>query len=678
MYLKLFAAGVMLISLALSSEVAPLGSYTPRERSHWAFVKRGAPAVPSFPLASDNAWIKSPIDAFILQRLKKEGLQPAPPADRVTLIRRVYFDLIGLPPSPREVAAFVADKSPEAWPKLVEKLLASPQYGERWGQHWLDVVRFAETDGFEYDTHRTDAWRYRDYVIHAFNTDKPYDRFVTEQLAGDEMNAEEPEEEDEALIASGFNRLGPLRKNAGNQEVASSRNEVLTEMTNAVGAALLGVTVGCARCHDHKFDPIRQSDYYRIQAYFAATHERDLVKASPEQQAARKAAIEPIEKEIKQINASLKGLQDKTDAASIDQGESLKKRLQALQDQMPAPLPVVHGVANMPEKRSPIHLLSRGEYSAKGDRVGMRPLGVLLPDGAPELPEGIERPRTELAKWIVAPDNPLTARVMVNRIWLHHFGRAIVATPNDFGRMGSRPSHPELLDYLANQFVAGGFSVKRIHRLILNSSAWRQSSQPPADPALRALATQKDPENKLFSRFNRQRLEAEQLRDAMLAVSGTLNPKQGGPSVMVPIDPGLVQLLYKPSQWAPAKDPAEHARRSIYLIAKRNLRLPFMEVFDGPDLQASCARRESSTHAPQALELLNGGFANAQAEALARRLETEAGPNLRKQIDLGYRLVAGRAARPAEIDAALDFLKTQPKREFALTLLNLNAFLYVN
>jgi hypothetical protein len=231
-------------------------------------VKRATPTVPTFTLAADNAWVKNPIDAFIIQRMRNAGLKPSPPADRATLIRRVYFDLTGLPPSPREVAAFVADKSPDAWRELVERLLASPHYGERWAQHWLDVARFAETDGFEYDTHRSDAWRYRDYVIRSFNQDKPYDRFVTEQLAGDEIA---PGDHD-ALAAAGFNRLGPLRKNAGNQEVASSRNEVLTEMTNAVGAALLGVTLACARCHDHKFDPIRQSDYYRIEAYFAATH----------------------------------------------------------------------------------------------------------------------------------------------------------------------------------------------------------------------------------------------------------------------------------------------------------------------------------------------------------------------------------------------------------------------
>ena len=674
MFAKLFAIGVMLFSFALVSEIAPLGTYTPRERSHWAFVKRTDPAIPSFAAAADNAWVKNPIDAFILQRLKKEGLRPSPPADRVTLIRRLYFDMIGLPPSPREVAEFSADKSPDAYQKLVERLLASPHYGERWAQHWLDVVRFAETDGFEYDTHRRDAWRYRDYVIRAFNADKPYDRFVTEQLAGDEIAPGD----DEALIAAGFNRLGPLRKNAGNQEVASSRNEVLTEMTNAVGAALLGVTLGCARCHNHKFDPIRQSDYYRIQAFFAPVYDNDVMKATPEEQAAWKAKADPIEQEMKTLNAAMKKLQGKEDATSRDSKQALMKKLEELQERMPEPLPALRSVIDMPEKKSPIHLLARGDYHAKGDRVGMRPLGVLLPDEAPELSETTARPRAELAQWIVSPENPLTARVMVNRIWQYHFGRGIVATSNDFGRVGERPTHPDLLDYLANEFVAGGFSIKKIHRLILYSNTYKQASTLPRDPSMKELTMTKDPENKWLWRFNRKRLEAEQIRDAILAVSGTLNLKAGGPSVMVPVDPGLVTLLYKPSQWAPAKDAADYTRRSIYLIFKRNLRLPLMEVFDAPDTQVSCPRRESSTHAPQALELLNGNFANQQAEALAKRLEAEAGPDLRKQIDLGYRLVTGRPARPEEVRLALAFLKTQPKREFALALLNLNSFLYVN
>jgi hypothetical protein len=267
---------------------------------------------------------------------------------------------------------------------------------------------------------------------------------------------------------------------------------------------------------------------------------------------------------------------------------------------------------------------------------------------------------------------------MVNRIWLNHLGHGIVDTANDFGRMGNRPTHPELLDYLANQFVDGGFTVKQIHRMILNSNTYKQSSAPPATAARKALVEDKDPENKLMWRFNRRRLEAEEIRDAVLAVSGTLNAKAGGPSIMIPIDKGLVDALYKPAQWVPAKDPAEYTRRGVYLLVKRNLELPFMQVFDAPDGSVSCARRESSTHAPQVLELLNGDLTNAQSEALAKRLETEAGPDVRKQIDLGYRLVAGRPAKLKEMQVATDFLKTGTKREFALMLLNLNAFLYVN
>jgi hypothetical protein len=648
--------------LAAAEPVAPLGMYRPAERRHWAFVPRSEIPPPRFTDARDRAWAASPIDAFILHRLQKEGLRPAPPADRATLVRRLYFDLWGLPPTPAQVDAFVRDRAPDAYARLVDRLLASPQYGERWGQHWLDVVRYAETDGFEYDTHRQDAWRYRDYVIRAFNDDKPYDRFLQEQLAGDELAPRD----DEALVAAGFNRLGPLRKNAGNQEVASSRNEVLTEMTNAVGAALLGITLGCARCHDHKFDPIRQSDYYRIQAYFAAVHDRDIDKASPEERKAWQAQAEPVEAEIKRLREAMS-------KAPREERDQWLVKIEAMQDRMPPPLPAIYTVANDPAKKTAIHLLARGEYQHKGDRVGMRPLGVLLPDGAPELPEDTPAPRLELAKWITHPDHPLTARVMVNRIWHYHFGRGLVSTPNDFGRMGARPSHPELLDYLANEFVRSGFRVKHMHRLILNTNTYRQASSP-----RNAAAEEKDPENKWLWKFNRRRLEAEEIRDAMLAVSGSLNLKAGGPSVMTPIEKELIAALYKPAQWQVHKDPREHDRRSIYLLAKRNLRLPFMEVFDAPDLQVSCPRRESSTHAPQALELLNGAFSNQQAERFAARLEREAGARADRQVELAFRLVTGRPPGPRELALALNYLATGSRREFALAMFNLNAFLYVN
>ncbi len=648
--------------LLFAAPNAPLGTYKPSERRHWAFVNRAHPEVSKFTAPADRAWARTPIDAFILAKLQQENLRPSPEASRATLIRRLYFDLTGLPPTPAEIAQYVADKSPNSYAKLVDRLLENPHYGERWGQHWLDVVRFAETDGFEYDTHRKDAWRYRDYVIRAFQNDKPYNRFVTEQLAGDEISPKE----DETLIAAGFNRLGPLRKNAGNQEVASSRNEVLTEMTNVVGSALLGVTLGCARCHDHKFDPIRQSDYYRIQAYFAAAQDKDLPRATTEEQAAWKAKAEPIEAELKKLKMSMRG-------TTPDKRQEILKKMEELQENMPEPIPAVHTVADDMEKKSPIHILARGEYTNKGDAVGMRPLGILLPDAVPELPQDLQHPRVELAKWVTDPDNPLTARVMVNRIWQYHFGRGIVGTANDFGRMGTRPSHPELLDYLANEFVAGGFSVKQMHRMILNSNAYRQASS-----TINTVAADKDPENALLWKFSRRRLDAEEIRDAMLAVSGKLNIKAGGPSIMIPIDKGLVNALYKPSQWAPPKDVSEFNRRSVYLIAKRNLHLPFMEVFDAPDLLTSCQRRATSTHAPQALELLNGDISNQQAEALMNRLEADAGPDPRKQIDLAYRLVSGRAPNPKELAQSLAFLKTQSRREFALAMLNLNAFLYVN
>jgi len=528
------------------------------------------------------------------------------------------------------------------------------------------VVRFAESDGFEYDTHRLDAWRYRDYVIHAFNSDKPYTEFIREQIAGDELN---PSHEI-YRIAAGYNRLGPLRKNAGNQEVASSRNEVLTEMTNIVGASVMGVTMGCARCHDHKFDPIRHSDYYRLQGYFAQTHEQDVPLASAAEQEAWKAKAAPLQ-------ARIKALQEKMNRAPESEKPALVKEIDALTDQVPPPLPALFSVHDDPAKMTPIHVLNRGEYLQKGAAVGMRPPGVLLPAGTPELPLETSNPRQRLAEWLTEAENPLTARVMANRLWHYHFGRGIVATPNDFGRMGTRPSHPELLDWLANRLVENGWRLKALHREILLSNTYRQASTSP----LEAAAKEKDPANRLLWKFNRRRLEAEEIRDAQLAVAGALVAKAGGPSVIIPVEPELIQFLYKPAQWAVTKEEAEHRRRSVYLLQKRNLRLPMMEVFDAPDLQLSCARREQSTHAPQALELLNGEFSNAMARALAARLKREA-KTAAARVDLAYRLVAGRSPGAKERALALEFFGggggEAALDEFALAMLNLNAFLYVN
>jgi hypothetical protein len=656
--MKSFLALLTAVALfGANSNVAPLGKYTAAERRHWSFQPRSTPAVPAFTAAADQAWAKQPIDAFVLARLQKAGLSHSTPASKQVLVRRLYFDLTGLPPTPQQVSSFVNDKRPDATERLVNTLLDSPHYGERWGQHWLDVVRFAETDGFEYDTHRSEAYRFRDYVIRAFQNDKPYNRFLEEQLAGDEIGGKEQE----TLIAAGFNRLGPLRKNAGNQEVASSRNEVLTEMTNATGAAFLGVTLGCARCHDHKFDPIRQSDYYRIQAYFASTVDNDFLLGASSEKTAWEEQIKPIDAEVKKLQGEM------AKAEGLAK-EALARKIIDLEDSKPAPPPTLYSVQNNPAKASPINLLARGEYTAKGDSVGMRPLGVLLPEASPELPP-IDKPRTELAKWITAPDNPLTARVMVNRIWHYHFGRGIVATPNDFGRMGAAPTHKELLDYLANEFIASGYSIKHMHRLILLTNTWQQASN-----TVDAKAAESDPENKLLWKYSRRRLEAEELRDAMLRVSGQLNPKQFGPSIMIPIEKELTEALYKPTQWRPDKDPSQYQRRSIYLIAKRNLHLPMMEVFDAPDALVSCSRRETSTHAPQALELLNGTFANEQAEAFSKRLSQAKG----NVVDEAFLIAAGRPPNEKERALSAAFLKQRSLKEFALAMFNLNAFLYVN
>jgi hypothetical protein len=658
-----FARSLAFAFLAACFTTAVAAEREPPRSTHWSLQPRTTPKIPRFEDAESSRWLRTPVDAFVLARLKQAALSPAPEADRATLTRRLYFDLVGLPPMPEEIDAFLNDPAPDAYERLVERLLASPRYGERWAQHWLDVVRFAETEGFEYDRHRVGAWRYRDYVIRSLNADKPYDRFVLEQLAGDEIAPEDQE----CLIAVGFHRLGPVRRNAGNQDVASSRNEVLTDQTNAIGSVFLGLTIGCARCHDHMFDPIKQTDYYRLQAFLAASVEHDVPLASTEEQARWKAKFEEAEREIKEIKVQI-------EEASGDELAQLNAQLKMAQLQLPPPLPSLCSVKNDAAKRTPIHLLKRGDPEQPGEPLGPRPPGVLVSIPTPELPSDTSNPRTALSMWLTRPDHPLTARVIVNRVWQWHFGQGLVATTNDFGLNGDEPSHPELLDYLANEFVAGGWRLKSLHRLILLSSTYRQASRSSQE----SMTRQKDAENRLLWKFPRRRLSAEELRDAMLSVSGVLNERRGGESVMVPVDADLVDLLYDPAQWRVAESRGEHHRRSVYLLSKRNLRLPLLEVFDQPDRQTSCARREASTHAPQALELLNGRLANELAAALAERLARECGNDPHRQIERAFLLATGRIPSPSQRRLALAFLADQPLREFALSILNLNSFLYVN
>jgi hypothetical protein len=628
-------------------------------RRHWSFQPVGKVITPR---VADAAWVRTPVDAFILAKLEERRWQPAPPASRADWIRRVTFDVIGLPPSPEDVEAFVNDPAPDAFERVVDRLLSSPHYGERWAQHWLDVVRYAETEGFEYDRAVPGAWRFRDYVVNSLNADKPFDRFLVEQIAGDELAPEDPE----CRTAAVFHRLGPVRRNAGNPEIALSRNEVLTERTDIIGAAFLGLTVGCARCHNHKLEPISQQDYYRLQAYLAATEEDNIALAPDEQRKAWEAKTRTLKRAIQ-------SLRDQARRAVGAEKERLSSRIEAEEDRLPPPLPTIPSTRNDFGRRTAVHVLKRGVWENKGERVGPRPPSVLVPDDQPELPADVADPRTRLARWLASPDHPLTARVIVNRLWQHHFGAGLVKTVNDFGTRGDRPSHPELLDWLAATLVEGGWRLKPIHRLLLLSNTYRQSSQSPrtAEPG------RSDPEKRWLWRFNRRRLSAEEIRDAMLAVSGRLNLKAGGPSVMAPVDPELVRLLYKPAQWQVAKDATEHDRRSIYLIAKRNLRLPFFETFDAPTLSTSCPRRESSTHAPQALELLNGRVSGDLAGSFARRLERETGGRPESAVERAFLLALGRPPTPEERTLSLAFLREQPLHEFALAVFNLNGFLYV-
>jgi len=628
-------------------------------RRHWAFqpVKKAPP-----PTVEKTDWVRNEVDAFILAKLEEREWRPALETSREEWIRRASFDLTGLPPSPEEIVAFESDRSPDAFERVVDRLLGSAHYGERWAQHWLDVTRFAESEGFEYDRHLPEAWRFRDYVIDSFNSDKPFDRFLIEQIAGDEIAPQDHE----CLTAAIFHRLGPVRRNAGNPEIALSRNDVLAERTDIIGTVFLGLSIGCARCHDHKLEPISQKDYYRLQAYLAATEERNIVLASAAEQEAR-------EEVAKRLKSELPKLKERAKKATGEEKNRLNRQIEELEDQEPPPLPTIPSTWDDFDHRTPIHILTRGIWEKKGELVGPRPPGVLVADNVAELPADVTFPRTRLALWLTDPTQPLTARVIVNRLWQHHFGAGLVKTENDFGTQGDRPSHPELLDWLAATLVENGWRLKALHRRLVLSSTYRQSSR--ASGAIEARRA--DPENRLLSCFNRRRLTAEEIRDAMLVASGRLKVEIGGPSVMIPVDPELVQLLYKPSQWKVAPNTAEHDRRSIYLIAKRNLRLPFLEAFDAPALMTSCARRESSTHAPQALELLNGRTSNELAAALAHRLEQETGGDRRQIIERAYRLTLGRSPTEEERKLSDAFLGEQPLSEFALALFNLNGLLYV-
>ena len=683
-----------------------------QQSTWWSFQ---APRRPVVPVVKNAAWVKSPIDAFILAKLDKEALRPAPPADLRTLARRAYFDLHGLPPTPQEMDEFLNDKAENAYEKLVDRLLASPRYGEKWGRSWLDLVRYADTSGFETDHFFPTAWRYRDYVIESFNSDKPYNIFVQEQIAADEIWPMD-------MDLEGTSRLPKKKQENVNRRIGTSlftlgsfpieftyyadqyRSEWQADAVDTIGAAFLGLTLGCARCHDHKFDPIRQRDYYSFAAFFAGSEEREIPLVSQFDMLTYTRSMPLISqvealKQMARQRSGTRGVKaaggdlgktdaGKTDAEKTDAAEPVEKTMTApqadraalmqrigeLYTRLPNHFPTAHVLAHQ-ESIPDTFILNRGEYKNKGEKVSPAFPPVLNPGPAINEPSGVrvipER-RKSLALWLTAPDNPLVNRVMVNRIWQGHFGTGIVTTPNDFGRQGDAPTHPELLDWLATEFVQRGYSMKQMHRLIMLSNTYKQASV--TDPKI----IEKDPENHLLTRMNRRRLDGDGIRDTVLSVAGTLNLKMGGMGIIPQLSKEELQAARMPDLWPAHPDPSEHNRRTIYLQMKRSLTLPMLATFDAPDTATSCARRDVSTVAPQALTLMNGPFNLDQANKFSARLKKEAGDSPEAQVDRGWQLAFARPPAADERASALDYLKRNSLSKLCLLMFNMSEFIYVD
>jgi mono/diheme cytochrome c family protein len=621
------------------------------DRNYWAFRPIQRPPVPSI---RHGEYPANPIDAFLLARLEARGLRPNPPAGRRELIRRAYFDLIGLPPAPEEIAAFAKDMRPDAWDRLIDRLLASPHYGERWGRHWLDLVRYAQTNGYERDGEKPYAWRYRDYVIRSFNQDKAYDQFIREQLAGDELQPRT----DDGIIATGFYRLGVWDDEPDDARQAAY--DELDDILTAVGQTFLGLTINCARCHDHKFDPISQKDYYRLLSFVQNIRGYEDPKKLDLHSAAF-AALGPADqlerwrRDMEEKNNKLKGLVQSTHNAG--QKQEAERRLEWLASQ-PPPFGWALCVREKGTTPPETHVLVRGNASTPGETVDARFPEVFgtsvsfQPRPSPNR-ESTGRRRL-LADWIASPRNPLTARVLVNRVWQHHFGRGLVPTPNDFGKAGLSPTHPELLDWLAAEFIDGGWRMKHLHRLLMTSRAYRLSSRTDNLEA-RTL----DEGNDLYWRQNLRRLEVEPLRDTILAVSGQLNPEMGGRGVFPRLSREVIAGESRPGLDWEISTPEQEARRSVYLFIKRTLLVPMLETFDYSNTAQPVGQRGVTTVAPQALLLLNSDFLHHSAAHLAARLVNEAGNEPAAQVRRAYQLALGRSPTHRELQIALDYLAGQ-------------------
>ena len=660
-------------------------------RQFWSLKPITSPAVPP---VKDAAWPRGDIDRFILAKLEEQGLHPAADADKRTLIRRATFDLTGLPPTPEEITAFLADKSDDAFAKVVTRLLDSPRYGERWGRHWLDVVRYADTAGDNSDYPIPQMHRYRDWVIDAFNRDLPFDEFVRDQLAGDLRGGKSEEERIQRIIATGY--IANSRR-FGSRVDDYPQHLTIEDTIDNLGRAFLGTSLSCARCHDHKFDPITTRDYYGLYGVFASTRypwpgieldkkQRDFVPlVPPEKEAAMAQAQGARLKEQSRLDADVKKLQEAVKkAAAADKPEAEKKlqeaeRLARTHREQPPLFETAYAVVDA-ATRQDAAVQIKGDPARAGDVVPRHFPAVL---GGSSLPENLESSgRRELAEWIVSAENPLPARVMANRIWQHHFGRGLVPTPNDFGKQGKPPTHPELLDYLATQLRRGGWSIKGLHRLIMLSRTYQQSSERDAQ----SLA--QDPTNEWLSAYPRRRLDAEAIRDSLLALGGNLDLSPAGPH------PFPAQETWGFTQHSPFKAVYESNRRSVYLMTQRIQRHPYLAIFDGADPSTSTAARMTSTTPLQALFLLNDSFVHEQSRMLANRILAHSSEGVGR-VTFAYELLFGRWATEEEIRAAQDFLANADKllraegvaadrleaevwQAYVRALLRLNEFVYLD
>jgi hypothetical protein len=664
--LALLVAGAVKIAKGAATAAAPAGT-------HWSFVK---PVRPAEPQVKDAAWVRNPIDRFILARLENEGIHPSPEASRETLIRRVSLDLTGLPPTPAEIDAFVRDSSSDAYDKLVDRLLASPHYGERWGRHWLDVARYADSNGYSQDNPRS-IWKYRDWVIDAFNRDLPFDEFVIEQLAGDLL----PNATEDQVVATGFHRNTQINEEGG-IDPEQFRVEAVVDRVSTTGTGLLGLSIGCAQCHNHKYDPISQREFYQFYAFlnnqdeptlefFADEKSKDELKGINQKIAAHDKTLDDRVKAyeatltpeaLRAIGpASLRGALQTPDERRTPQQRARvrdhvrgmdeeSKKLVAARDELKKHAVTTLVLRERTDEPRVTHLHIKGDFTRHGEVVTPAVPAVLHP----LKPRGEKPDRLDLARWIVDPQNPLTARVAMNRVWQRYFGIGIVSTENDFGTQGAPPTHPELLDWLATEFQARKWSMKAMHRLIVTSATYRQSSK------LRSELANADPYNKLLARQSRLRLDAELVRDVALVASGLYADKVGGPSVFPPQPEGVTDVGQSKQKWETSTGPDRY-RRGMYTFFFRASPHPLLSSFDAPDGTQTCTRRNRSNTPLQALNLLNDSAFVEFAQAMAGRMLKDAPGNAADadKIERLFRQCTARKPADDEAKVLLDLLKSQ-------------------